>query len=140
MFSPLQSLSLAPSKSPITQYHLDAAMDALSVMSQTMKCCLPNLNALLPNFGLPNLNALLPYFGWVGKECIHDTLDKTTQHYKADQWVPMHKHFHSRFPAANICHLPEWYSMDTFIPDVPAFDDGMPGHSSCKLLQVYNRK
>ena len=27
--------------------------------------------------------------------------------------------------------------MDTIISDVPALDDGMPRHGSCKLLQVY---
>ena len=110
---------------PITQARLDAAVDALVIMSQQMKCCLPDLDALLPNFV------------WVGKECICDTLEKTTQHYKANQCIPMHKHFRSRFPAANIHQLPEWYSTDTFISDIPAFDDGVPGHGSCNLFQVY---
>ena len=94
-------------------------------MSQTMKQCLPDLDALLPNFG------------WVGKEHIRDTLDKTTQHYQADKRVPMRKHFKLRFPAANVRHLPEWYLTDTFISDLPAYDDGIPGHGDCKLLQVY---
>ena len=49
----------------------------------------------------------------------------------------MHKHFKSRFPAANVRCLPEWYSTNTFISDLPAYDDGIPGHSGCKLLQVY---
>ena len=49
---------------------------------------------------LPDLDALLPNFSWVGKEHIHDTLSKTTQHYVADQRVPMRKHFRSRFPGA----------------------------------------
>ena len=75
---------------------------------------------------LPDLDALLPNFGWVGKECICETLKKTTQHYKADQRVPMHKYFRSRFPAANIRCLLEWYSTNTFISDVAAHDDGIP--------------
>ena len=86
---------------------------------------------------LPDLDALLPNFGWVGKERIHETLEKTTQHYKADQRVPMCKHFRSRFPAANVRCLLEWYSTDTFISDVAAHDDGIPGHGRCRLVQVY---
>ena len=49
----------------------------------------------------------------------------------------MRKHFRSRFPAANVRRLPEWYSTDTFISDVPASDDGVPGHGGCKLVQIY---
>ena len=76
----------------------DAAVDGLIVFSQTMKRCLPDLDALLPNFG------------WVSKEHIRDTLAKTSQHYQADKHVPMCKHFRSRFPAANVHRLNEWYS------------------------------
>ena len=85
-------------------------------MPQTLRHCHPDLDALLPNFG------------WVGKDCICDTLEKATQHYKADQHVLMRKHFRSRFPTANVQRLPEWYSTDTFISDVLAHDDGIPGH------------
>ena len=49
----------------------------------------------------------------------------------------MRKHFHSHFPAANVCRLPKWYATDTFISDIPAFDDGIPRHGRCKLLQLY---
>ena len=49
----------------------------------------------------------------------------------------MRKHFHSHFSAANVRRLPEWYSTDTFISDVPACDDGVPGHGGCKLVQIY---
>ena len=49
----------------------------------------------------------------------------------------MHKHFWSQFPAAKVHRLPEWYSTDTFISDVPAHHDGIPGHGGCCLLQVY---
>ena len=86
---------------------------------------------------LPDLDALLPNFGWVGKERIHETLEKTTQHYKADQRVPMCKRFRSRFPAANVRRLLEWYSTDAFISDIVAHDDGIPGHGRCRLVQVY---
>ena len=49
----------------------------------------------------------------------------------------MRKHFRSRFPAANVHHLNEWYSTDTFIADVPAFDDGILGHGRCQMMQIY---
>ena len=109
----------------ITRDCLDAAVDGLIVSSQTMKCCLPDLDTLLPNFG------------WVSKERIHDTLTKTSQHYQANKCVPMRKHFQSQFPAANVHRLNEWYSTDTFIAKVPAFDDGIPGHGGCKMMQIY---
>ena len=104
----------SPPDPPITQARLASVLHSLSLLPQMLHCRLPDLDALLPNFG------------WVGKERIHETLEKTTQHYKAVQRVPMHKHFRSRFPAANVRRLPEWYSTDTFISDVPAHDDGIP--------------
>ena len=86
---------------------------------------------------LPDLDALKPNFGWVSKECIKDTLDKTTQHYQAEKRVPMRKHFKSRFPGANVPHLPEWYSFDTMFYDIPALDDGIPGHGGCTMIQMF---
>ena len=109
----------------IMRNHLDAAVDGLALFSQTMKRCLPDLDTLLPNFG------------WVSEDRIRDRLAKTSQHYLADKRVPMRKHFRSRFPTANVCRLNEWYSMDTFIADVPAYDDGIPGHGGCKMMQIY---
>ena len=110
---------------PVTQAHHAGALDPLVLLPQKMKHHLPDLDALLPNFG------------WVSKEYIWDTLEETTQLYQADQHVPMHKHFHSGFPAANIRHLPEWFSMDTFIADILAVDDSVPGHGGYTMLQVY---
>ena len=49
----------------------------------------------------------------------------------------MRKHFRSSFPVANVHHLPEWYSTDTFISDIPAHDARIPGHGGCRLVQVY---
>ena len=60
-----------------------------------------------------------------------------TQHYQADQCIPMCKYFHTHFPSANVCHLPEWYSMDTIIADCPAIDDGVAGHGGCTMVQIY---
>ena len=115
----------APSDTPILKAGLEAAVTNLSVLSQTMQRRLPDLDALLPNFG------------WVSKERIRTTLEQTTQHYQVDQCIPMRKHFRSHFPAANVRRLPEWYSTDTFISDAPASDDGVPGHGGCKLVQIY---
>ena len=121
------STTIAPPSldTPITQARLASVLHSLSLMPQTLHRCLPDLDALLPNFG------------WVGKDRIRDTLEKTTQHYKADQRVPMRKHFRSRFPTANVRRLPEWYSTDTFISEFPAHDDGIPGHGGCRLVQIY---
>ena len=55
----------------------DEFIDSISIMSQMMKRCLPDIDVILPNFG------------WVSKECIRDTLSKTTQLYRVDQHVPM---------------------------------------------------
>ena len=110
---------------PITQARLASIIHSLSFLPQMLCHCLPDLDSLLLNFGS------------VGKERICETLEKTTQHYKADQRVPMHKHFRSRFPTANDRRLPKWYSTDTFISDVPTHDDGIPGHGGCRLKQVY---
>ena len=77
------STTIAPPSldTPITQARLASTLHSLFLMPQTFRRRLPDLDALLPNFG------------WVGKERIRDTLEKTTQHYKADQRVPMRKHF-----------------------------------------------
>ena len=108
----------------IIRNRMDDAVDRLAIFSQTMK------------HRLPDLDVLLPHFGWVSKERIRDTLAKTSQHYQADNRVPMHKHFRSRFPAANVRRLNEWYSTDTFIADAPAFDDGILGHGGCQMIQI----
>ena len=75
---------------PVSEDCHAAALDALSIMSQTMKRHLPDLDALLPNFGC------------VSKDRIRSTLEKTSQHYKADQHIPMRKHFCLHFPATNV--------------------------------------
>ena len=125
LFTVSTMLAPPPPDTPITQARLASVLHSLSFLPQTLRRRLPDLDALLPNFGC------------VGKDRIRDTLGKTTQHYKADQRVPMRKHFRSRFPAANVRRLPEWYSTDTFISDVPAHDDGIPRHGGCRLVQIY---
>ena len=64
-------------------------------------------------------------------------MDKTTQHYQADNQIPMKKHFKSCFPGANVPHLTEWYSFDTMFYDVPALDDGIPGRGGCMMIQMF---
>ena len=65
LFGSQHTLPLNAADPIITQDCFDAAVEDLIVFSQTMKCRLPNLDALLPNFG------------WVSKEHICDTLEKT---------------------------------------------------------------
>ena len=86
----MHSISLAPSNTTILKACLEAAVTDLSVLAQMMQRRLPDLDALLPNFG------------WVSKEWICTTLEQTTQHYQADKHIPKQKHFCSRFPAANV--------------------------------------
>ena len=86
---------------------------------------------------LPDLESLHPHFGWVTTDWIHDTLEKTSEHYHVMKRYPFRKHFKSRFPAANVCHLNETFSTDTIIMDVPAKDDGIGGHANCTLVQLF---
>ena len=85
----------------------------------------------------PALDSLKPYFGWASNEKIKTMLDKTSQHYRGVVHYPFRKHFKSRFPAANVPRLNEWQATDTFFSDVPAADDGIPGHGGCTMLQVF---
>ena len=86
---------------------------------------------------LPDLDALRPNFGWLPVDRIKKTLEATTQYYCASAHYPFRKHFKSCFPAANVHHLPEWFSTDTFFADTPALDDGIPGHGGCTMIQLY---
>ena len=78
-----------------------------------------------------------PHFGWVTTDRIRDTLDKTSQHYRATKCYPFQKHFKSCFPAANVRRLDETFSTDTIIMDIPAKDDGIGGHANCTLVQLF---
>ena len=46
----------------------------------------------------------------------------------------MKHHFKSRFPAANVNHIPDTVSYDTIFSDTPADDDGILGHAGCTIL------
>jgi hypothetical protein len=104
---------------------LASAVRLLTALPQTLKRALPDLDALKPNFG------------WVSLERIQQTLEKTTQFYRASNHFPFRKHFRSRFPAANVSRVNEWYATDTFFSDTPALDDGWTGHGGCKMLQLF---
>ena len=84
-----------------------------------------------------DLDILKPNFGWVSEERIKSTLEQTTQFYRATPHTPFRKHFKSRFPAANVRRLNETFATDTYFSDVPAADDGVPGHGGCTMAQVY---
>jgi len=86
---------------------------------------------------LPDMDTLRPHFGWVPVDRIKRTLEKTTQYYRATVHHPFRKHFKSRFPAANVNRLNEWFATDTVFSDTPAADDGIPGHAGCKMVQLY---
>ena len=52
----------------------------------------------------------------------------------------MRHHIESRFPSANINHLPDTVSYDILFSDTPAADDGIPGHAGCTMLQFFYAK
>jgi hypothetical protein len=85
---------------------------------------------------LPDLDALKPNFGWVSVDRIQKTIEKTTQFYRASNHYPFRKHFRSRFPAANVSRINEWYATDTFFSETAALDDGWTGHGGCTMLQL----
>jgi len=70
-------------------------------------------------------------------ERIRRTLDATTQVARADQRLPMRKHFKTRFPAANVSRLNDTVATDTFFSDIPAHNDGIIGHGGSTMVQLY---
>ena len=86
---------------------------------------------------LPNIDVLKPHFGWLGSERIQKTLSKMTQYYCAAMHYPFCKHFKSRFPAANVKRLREWFATNTLFGSCPAHDDGIPGHGGTTMLQIF---
>ncbi len=120
--------------------HVDSILATVRVLACTIFATVVAKLSAFPQHirpNLPDLDSLRPHFGWVPVERIKQTLDATTQFYRATVHHPFRKHFKSRFPAANVRRLPEWFSTDTFFADVPALDDGLPGHGGCTMLQIY---
>lgn len=85
----------------------------------------------------PDYQQLQPHFAWLPIDKIKATWKATTQWYKAEQRLPMRKHYKSRFPAANVDRLNESVATDTFFASVPAHDDGMLGHGGATMAQLY---
>ena len=52
----------------------------------------------------------------------------------------MRHHVKSRFPAANVNHIPDTVSFNTIFSDTPAADDGILGHAGCTMLQLFYAK
>ena len=52
----------------------------------------------------------------------------------------MRCHVKSRFPAANVNHIPDTVSYDTIFSDTSAADDGILGHTGCTMLQLFYAK
>ena len=85
----------------------------------------------------PDYAALRPYFAWIPASRVRDTIESTTQWYRAEGRVPMRRHFKSRFPAANVRRLNEEVAMDTIFSNTPALDDGVMGHGGCRMMQIF---
>ena len=64
-------------------------------------------------------------------------LKNTSQHYHALQCYLFLKYFKSCFPAANIHWLNEDYATDTLFMDIAAHDDGVEGHASHVMVQLF---
>ena len=97
-----------------------------------------NLNPQTITPKLPDIDALCPNFAWLPTDRIESTLDATTQYYQATIHHPFRRHQQSRFPAANVNRLNEWFSTDTIFSKMPAMEDGVPGHGGCTMLQLYS--
>ena len=48
--------------------------------------------------------------------------------------IPMRHHVKSRFPAANVNHLPDTVSYNTLFSDTPTTVDGVPGYARYTML------
>ena len=77
-------------------------------------------------------------FGFVSEERIWQTLKNTTEFARAETRMPLRRHFKTRFLAANVSQWNEDVATDTFFSDVPAHDDGIPGHWGCQMVQLYS--
>jgi len=120
--------------------HVDSLLTTVALLARTaFAMTVATLSAfpsrVLPR--MPDLDALRPNFGWVPTDRIKATLEATTQYYRATIHHPFRKHFKSRFPGANVRRLNEWFATDTVFSDVPAYDDGIPGHGGCTMFQIY---
>jgi hypothetical protein len=68
---------------------------------------------------------------------IEHTLKNTNPFARLDTRLTLHKHYKTRFPAANISRLNKTVATDTFFSNIPAIDDGVLGHGGSTMLQLY---
>src|SRR6476620_8773908 len=85
----------------------------------------------------PDYEMLRRYFAYVPVDRIKDALKNTTLYYRAEVRFPARRHLKSRFPGANVRHLPERAATDTMFSDVPALNDGQPRHGGCTQCQLF---
>ena len=85
----------------------------------------------------PDIQSLRKYLNWISPERVLTTLKNTTQWFRAKMQNRLKRHYKTRFPAANVPRLNEDVATDTFFSDVPAHDDGIPGHGGCTMVQIY---
>jgi len=85
----------------------------------------------------PNFESLRKFFNWVDVDRVRKTLEHTTQFFRAARQNRLKRHYKTRFPAANVHRLNEDVSTDTLMSDVPAHDDGIPGHGGCTKAQLF---
>ena len=69
--------------------------------------------------------ALKPHFAWAPVEVIKKTLEGTTQMFRNMYCMPLHKHFKSRFPAANVPRRNKAVATDTIYANTPAHKRGV---------------
>ena len=71
---------------------------------------------------------------------VKSTIENSTQWYQGENRFPMRRHIKSRFPSANVNHLPDTVSYDTLFSDTPALDDGIKGHGGCTMMEIFYAK
>ena len=85
----------------------------------------------------PDINKLRPMFLYQPDDRIDATFKHTTQLGGLRHGPSFRHHEKSRFPALNVRRLGENFSSDTIFSDVPAMDDGIPGHGGCTMVQLF---
>jgi hypothetical protein len=84
------------------------------------------------------LEQLRPNFAWASIESIKNTLDASTQFYRATQWTKkIKRHYKSRFPGANIDQINETVCTDTAFMEETGRADGIAGHSGSVGFQIF---
>ena len=115
-----------------------AHLNALDNLSRGPMLSMFKPHKILPSN--PDFEKLRPNFGWLPKDVVKATIENSTQWYQGENRFPMRCHIKSRFPAANVNHLPDTVSYDTPFSDTPALDDGIKGHGGCTMIEIFYAK